>query len=100
GNAMLDNWHLYGNTLQRLSLAEIQPRIENAIKQVIWNKPADANEAAAQDIEATIAFQRAGLKMPGWERLQRQQEFQQSEIKAQQGAQEAAHKAMWGGDED
>ncbi len=93
--AMMDSWDHYAHTLQRLSVAEIQPAVERACLEYAWKpRPApDYTGVPALDAELqydldTAQLQRAGLKNP-LEKVEAIEAYRRAE-EAAYAAQEAA----------
>jgi hypothetical protein len=98
--SMMENWAAFGQGLQRLSLQELRPAIENAALQVLsapMAPPSNEVEAEIRQLEYEQFLLAAGKG----DQLRREQkrreieEFRQREEEAFRAQEQARHDAFW-----
>jgi hypothetical protein len=104
---MIDNWNNYANTLQRLSVSQIQPAIEAACMETVWKQPAQMGgteiERNMSDLEFRLQLERSGD--PAARELLRSlvhqdevDSYRRAEEEAFKKREDAAYQARWGVD--
>jgi hypothetical protein len=100
--SMSDNFSAFDHSLQRLTLSELRPAIENAAQQIMSapvTPPSTEFEAGLQQLEYEAFLAASGKKDP-LRKHQEIAEFQQREEAAYTAQQQAAHDAFWEHRED
>lgn len=101
--SMSDNWLAFGGSLQRLTLPELRPILENIAGQLL-SAPAPAAptnefEAEMQQLEYEAFLAAAGKKDP-LRHHNAVEEFNRREVAGVEAQRQAAHDAVWGNHED
>ena len=95
--SMSDNWSAFSNSLQRLTLSELRPTLENIAGQLLSapvTPPTNFYEAEVQALEYEAFLAAAGRKDP-LRKHQEIAEFQHREETAFAAQKQAAHDAIW-----
>lgn len=97
--AMLDNWHLYASSLERITVGELQNAIENACLKFAWNAPIqmggdESNTDATRELAVQDVFGRAGIIDPSL-RSKAIEAYNRKEIEAVEAARNAREKEYY-----